>query len=375
MAAAAAMAAGARDVFGDGAEIIQVPLADGGEGTLGVIAEAWGVVPETMATVDAIGRPCVARFGMSADARSAVIEAAEANGLPNVSDVPLQPLRADTYGVGLIAREVLDRGAHEILLCVGGSATTDGGTGMLAALGVRFLAADGAVVPAGGAGLVGITSVDVDGLHERARQTRWRIAVDVDNPLCGARGAAVIFGPQKGATPDDIKVLDAGLAHLARVLEAHTGMKGLAGPGSGAAGGIAVCLMALLDAKLESGSVLVADAVGLTAAMANASLVLTGEGSFDAQSLDGKVINRVVAVTPSGCSVIVIAGRIGLTAQQTRAAGIAAAFSIAEGPSALASLQKNATHLVRETAAQVCGLMARRLAFERVNHNDDGHHG
>ncbi|MBK5238298.1 MAG: glycerate kinase [Actinomycetales bacterium] len=355
---AAAIAAGAREAFGDAVEIIQRPMADGGEGTLEVIASAWGMIPETMSTVDAIGRYCRARFGISGDGRSAVIEAAEANGLPGVSDVALQPLRADTFGVGLIARELLDRGVTEILVCVGGSATTDGGTGLLGALGVRFLDAEGTEVAAGGAGLVNIASVDASGLHARAREAVWRLAIDVDNPLCGERGAAATFGPQKGATAAEVLLLDGGLTNLAQVLHEATGVEDLAGAGTGAAGGIPVGMVSVLGAQMERGSKLVANAIGLAAAMAGATLVITGEGSFDAQSLGGKVVDRVVAVTPSGCPVVVIAGRVGLSPEETRAAGVAAAFSIANGPSDLEFLVANADVRVRETAAQVCGLFA-----------------
>ena len=368
--AAAAIAAGARDVFGDSAEIIQSPMADGGEGTLEVIASAWGVAPETMITVDAIGRPIRARFGMSPDGRRAVIEAAEANGLPHVSDVSLQPLRADTFGVGLIAREVLDRGVTEILVCVGGSATTDGGTGLLGALGVRFLDAEGTEVAAGGAGLVNIVSVDASGLHARAREAVWRLAIDVDNPLCGERGAAATFGPQKGATAAEVLLLDGGLKNLAQVLHEATGVEDLAGAGMGAAGGIPVGMVSVLGAQMEHGSKLVANAIGLAAAMAGATLVITGEGSFDTQSLGGKVVDRVVAVTPPGCPVVVIAGRVGLSPEETRAAGVVAAFSIANGPSDLEFLVANADVRVRETAAQVCGLFAHgRPAHGRRPHS------
>ena len=357
-AVATAIAEGVRDVFGDAADIVVKPMADGGEGTLDAIASAWGVALREVATVDAIGRPTVARYGISADGRHAVIEAAEANGLPAVSDLPLQPLRADTFGVGLIAREVLDRGVDSIVLCVGGSATTDGGTGMLTALGVRFLAAEGDLVSPGGGALARIVAVDASGLHPRARAVRWRIAVDVDNPLCGERGAAATFGPQKGATAHDVSILDAGLANLAMVLEDATGTNGLGGSGSGAAGGLPVSLRAFCDATLEPGSSLVAETIGLAAAAKGASLVFTGEGSFDAQSLAGKVVVGVVSATPRGCPVVVIAGRVDLSSAQMRAAGVTAAFSIANGAEELVTLMASANERVRAAAAQICALWA-----------------
>ena len=353
---ASAMADGVRDVCGDAVDIVLRPMADGGEGTLDAIAAAWSVTPEQMATVDALGRPTVARFGISTDGRRAVIEAAEANGLPAVSNVPLQPLRADTHGVGLIAREVLNRGVDEILLCVGGSATTDGGTGLLTALGARFLAADGSRVPPGGGGLASIDAIDVSALHPRAGKVRWSIAVDVDNPLCGERGAAATFGPQKGASPEDVGILDAGLANLARVLHEKTGTSDLSGPGSGAAGGLPVTLRAFFDAHLEPGSMLVAKTIGLPAATVGASLVLTGEGSFDAQSLAGKVVAGVISVTPKGCPVVVIAGRVALSPAHTRGAGVTAAFSIANGAEDLPVLMADARARVRETTSHICAL-------------------
>jgi glycerate kinase len=356
--AAAQMAAGVRSVFGDSVELLLCPMADGGEGTLDAIAAAWGIIPESIETVDAIGRPKLARCGVSADGRHAVIEAAEANGLPAVSDVALQPLRADTYGVGLIAVELVNRGVTDILMCVGGSATTDGGTGILTALGVKFLASDGTQVTPGGGGLNDIVSVDASFMPSRVDDVSWSIAVDVDNPLCGARGAAATFGPQKGATSIDVEVLDAGLANLAHVLQESTGVTGLTGPGYGAAGGMPVAMAALLGARLERGSTLVAAAVGLPAALEGASVVFTGEGSFDEQSLGGKVVSAVVAAVANECPVIVIAGRVLLSAQETQAAGVAAAFSIASGPSDLETLVATAALRVRETTAQACGLLS-----------------
>jgi glycerate kinase len=356
--AAQAMADGARQVFGSTVNIVQCPMADGGEGTLDSILSAWGAAAETTLTQDALGRERTARFGISADARIGVIEAAEATGLLTVSDLPLEPLRADTYGVGVLARELLERGVDEILLCIGGSASTDGGTGLLSALGARFLNATGHEVARGGAGLADIITIDTEGLHPRARTVTWRLAVDVTNPLCGSLGAAAVFGPQKGATPSDVRLLDAGLGHLASVIEAHTGIDLRERAGAGSAGGMPATVVPLLGAELVPGSTLVADALNLHELLAGAALVLTGEGSFDSQSLGGKVVQAVagVAALASGCPVVVIAGRVALTADQTRAAGVSAAFSIAAGPASLAELTQNAAERVRETAAQACAL-------------------
>ncbi|MDJ0338925.1 glycerate kinase [Cryobacterium sp. PH31-O1] len=359
-AAAAAMAAGAREAgLALGRPVLHLtlcPMADGGEGTLDTIAAVWGVEPSIMLTVDALGRSRRARYATSADGRTGLIEAAESNGLTLVADALPQPQRADTYGVGLLARELLDQQVEEILLCVGGSASTDGGTGLLAALGVRFLDAAGLPVAPGGAGLAQIASLDLAGLHPHARVVRWRVAVDVNNPLCGPAGAAAVFGPQKGAQPRDVAELDAGLARLAAIVLAETGENMSGRPGAGAAGGMPATLVPLLRAELVPGSTLVADAVGLAHKMASADLVLTGEGSFDSQSLGGKVAVAVARLASAGCPVVVIAGRVELSAADSAASGVTAAFSIAGGPSTLDDLQAHAAERVRETTAHAVAL-------------------
>lgn len=223
---AEAMARGAREAFAEQELAVTVhtlPFADGGEGTLDALLGAWGTDALTVETTDALGRPTRARFGVSDDGRTGVIEAAEANGLPGVSDVELRPREASSRGVGRLATELLDRGVEEILLCIGGSASTDGGTGMLGALGARFLDAEGTELPDGGGHLQNLADVDLSGVDPRAREVRWRIACDVTNPLVGERGAAAVFGPQKGAGSEDVEVLDTGLGRLADVLADVTG--------------------------------------------------------------------------------------------------------------------------------------------------------
>ncbi|MBD8063382.1 glycerate kinase [Oceanitalea stevensii] len=358
---ARAMADGARRALGPEATISAVPMADGGEGTLDALLDAWHGHERRHEVTDALGRPRTARYGLSADGTTAVIEAAEANGLPHVRDVALQPLRADSAGVGELARAALEAGAREILLCIGGSATTDGGTGVLRALGARLLDRDGRPTEPGGGGLAAVDRIDLDDLHPLARQARWRIAVDVDNPLVGELGAAAVFGPQKGATPSDVAVLDAGLAHLAARLADATRTDEAAllhTPGMGAAGGLPASLSAVLGAEIVPGSRLVADAVGLPALLADADVVLTGEGSFDAQSLHGKVVDGVRACAPDGAAVVVVAGRVELSATEVAAAGLAAAVSIARGPATEDALRDDATALVAEAAEAVCRLLA-----------------
>lgn len=358
-AAAAALARGARAVF-PRASVVELPFADGGEGTLDALLAVWGTPPRTVDVVDALGRPTSARFGVSADGRTAVVEAAQANGLPQVSDVGLEAERAGTYGVGLIARAALDSGVEEILLCIGGSASTDGGVGIVTALGASFTDASGQPVAPGGGGLAAVAGVDASGLDPRAGSVRWRIAVDVDNPLTGPRGAAAVFGPQKGANAESVNILDAGLGHLAEVLAGSPAeAQALAStPGFGAAGGIPLALTALLGAEVVPGSTMVAEAVGLTKALAFADIVLTGEGSFDSQSLGGKVVAAVRDHAPTSASIIVIAGRVALSPSACREAGITAALSIAPGPAELAALSEDAEDLIEATAAHACALFA-----------------
>lgn len=355
--AADAMAAGARLALGAAATIRTVPMADGGEGTLDALLSAWDGHEIAVDVQDAIGRPHHARFGLSADGRTAIIEAAEANGLPHVSDVPLQPLRADTFGVGELARAALDRGATEILLCIGGSATSDGGTGLLRALGARFLTADATEAAPGGGGLSAIDRLDLSELHPSAREARWRIAVDVDNPLVGERGAAAVFGPQKGAGSDDVARLDDGLTHLAGVLARDLDIPVTQirdGAGMGAAGGMPAALCAVLGAETSPGWRLVAETVGLPELLSDADLVLTGEGSLDSQSLGGKVVDGVRRSAPPGTAVVVIAGRVALDPREIAEAGLTAAISIAPGAATLEELREGAAALVTNAAAAVC---------------------
>ncbi|AEG45167.1 glycerate kinase [Isoptericola variabilis] len=354
-----AVCAGVRVAAPD-ARITCLAMADGGEGTLDALLSTWRTEVRAVETVDAIGRPTTARWAASPDGRVGVVELAEASGLPRVSDRTLQPLRAHTRGTGDLAAAVLDAGVEEVLVCLGGSASTDGGAGLLTGLGARLLDADGAEVPDGGEGLARVASLDLSGLHPRAREVRWRVAVDVTNPLVGEQGAAAVFGPQKGARPGDVAFLDEALTCWANLLERETGVRVHELPGAGAAGGVPAALVAVLGAGLEHGATLVAETVGLPAALADAALVLTGEGSFDSQSVRGKVadgVARLAAASPARPPVVVLAGQVLLPAPQARAAGIAAAFSIAPGPIDLEDLLGRTAARLTDLATSVTGLV------------------
>jgi glycerate kinase len=356
---ASAVADGVLDAAPD-AVVSRLPMADGGEGTLDALLAVWGGDPLTVATVDAIGRPASARWAVSPDGRTAVVELAEASGLPRVSDAPLQPLHASTRGTGDVARAALDAGVAEILVCLGGSASTDGGSGILTGLGAVLLDAEGDQVPDGGEGLASVASLDLSGLHPRAREVRWRLAVDVTNPLVGEHGAAHVFGPQKGARDGEAEFLDGALRYWSEVLLQETGVEVAEIPGAGAAGGVPAGLIAVLGAETTPGAVLVAEAIGLPAALASADLVITGEGSFDSQSVNGKVadgVARLAAASPTRPPVVVVAGQVLLPEAQARAAGIAAAFSIAPGPVGLDDLIARTAHRLRDVAAAVTSLV------------------
>lgn len=359
--AARAIARGVRAAFGTRAEVLELPMADGGEGTLDALVAAWGGEVARVPTSDALGRPREGRvgYGRTADGGlRAIIEAADANGLPAVSDLPLQPLDADSHGVGELILAALDAGTDELLLCIGGSATNDGGAGMLRALGARLLDAQGRDVAGGARGLLDVQQVDLRGIDPRAARVSWRIACDVDNPLTGPRGAAAVFGPQKGADAQQVGEIERGLGRFSELLAAAVGTDApqlRQQRGIGAAGGLALGLTTLFGAQLVPGARLVSGTIGLREALAAATLVFTGEGRLDAQSLDGKVVSRVLAEAAPGAAVIVLAGSIGLSPEETRAAGISAAFSIAQGPATLEEMSADATRLLEVTAGQVCG--------------------
>lgn len=362
---AEAMARGARAAFDDHevpVTVTTLPFADGGEGTLDALLGAWGTKPLTVETTDALGRPTRARYGLSPDGTIGVVEAAEANGLPGVSDVPPRPLSATTRGVGPLVVALLDAGVEEILLCIGGSATTDGGTGLLGALGARFLSADGSELPDGGGPLGDLASLDLDGLDPRARDVRWRIACDVTNPLVGAEGAAAVFGPQKGAEPEDVRVLDSGLRRLADVLAEATGEDVRDRAGMGAAGGMPATLTALFGAEVLPGARMVAEVLGAEHVLSVADLVLTGEGRFDSQSLNGKVVDAVRRLTPAHVPVVVIAGSVAITEDELRRSGVTAAFSIARGPRSLESMREEAVSAITWAAHNCCRLLAHGVA-------------
>ncbi|MEV7634424.1 glycerate kinase [Pseudarthrobacter enclensis] len=334
--AAAAIAEGALRVYPD-AVATQFPIADGGEGTLEA-AVAAGYEERLNAVVGPILAPLGAAWAIRKDdggSVAAVIETAQASGLADMEPTPENALRAHSYGCGQLIAAALDAGATEIVLGLGGSAMSDGGSGALRALGLKPLDRAGNVVPLGGGSLVDVVSLDTSGLDPRLAAATFRIAVDVRNPLYGPNGAAHVFSPQKGADAEGVELLDAGLRNWASVLREATG-RDVNVPGAGAAGGFPASFLAFTNAALEGGFALVAGLTGLAKELSEADLVITGEGSMDSQSLTGKApIALADAARERGIPVIVVAGRILVTLEDLTGHGVVAAaqlLDVAPGP-------------------------------------------
>lgn len=277
------------------ANCIKVPMADGGEGTVQSLVDATGGKFVRKQVKGPAGKPVTARYGILSDGKTAVIEMAEASGLPEVEGTKdKNPMKTTTYGTGQLMMDAINKGANHIILGLGGSATIDGGAGMAQALGVRFLDKQGDEIKELGAGgmLNKIASIDMNGISPQVKRTRVTVASDVENPLCGNKGAAHVFGPQKGATPAMVTKLDANLKHFASVIKKDLRKDVMKLKGAGAAGGLGAGLVAFTGAKLKSGIDIVVEATGLTRHIKGADLVLTGEGRVDFQTAFGK--------TPSG---------------------------------------------------------------------------
>jgi len=363
--AASAIEAGFREIFPD-AIYVKVPVADGGEGTVeAMIAATDGRLVQLQAT-GPLGRPVEAFYGLTGDESTAVIEMAAASGLELVAPAERDPLVATSRGTGELIRAALDAGARRFILGVGGSATNDGGAGMLQALGVGLLDAQGEQLAPGGAALARLASIDVSRLDPRVKDCVFEVACDVSNPLVGPTGASAIFGPQKGATPEMVRRLDANLRHYAGVIARDLGQDVAEVPGAGAGGGIAAAMLVFLKGRLRPGSEIVADAVGLDETVRDADLVVTGEGRIDSQTVNGKTPIGVARVAGRhGKPVIAIGGCLANDASAVHAHGIAATFStvmkaetVAE---VLAGAQFNLQSAARNIAAAVrLGMELRR---------------
>lgn len=335
------------------ARIHCVPMADGGEGTVQAVLAGTQGERRTVLTQNALGEPIDADWALLGDG-TAVIEMATAGGLEQIPRAKRDPLRASSAGVGQLISAALDAGARRIVLGLGGSATNDGGAGMLQALGMAFLDSDSRPLEPGGAALARLARIDAQGLDPRLRAVQFTIASDVDNPLCGAQGASAIFGPQKGANPEQVRQLDAALSRLADVFAQTLGRDDRNAPGSGAAGGLGFAARSWLGAGFRPGVEVVAEIGQLAEVVKGASLVFTGEGRMDSQTLRGKTPMGVARIArEAGVPVVAIAGSLGAGYQMLYGAGIHAAFSLAEGPCTLEEACRDAARLLADRASDI----------------------
>ncbi len=352
--AVAAMRAGVHAVIPD-AECVGVPMADGGEGTVDAVVDALHGRHVEVEVSDALGRTVTARYGHIPLRQLAVIEMAAAAGLELIPPQQRDILRASTFGVGQLIRSALESGAEELLIGLGGSATNDGGTGMLTALGATFVDSDGNPLEPGGAALSRLDRIDVSGLDPRLRDTRIHVASDVTAPLLGPAGATAVFGPQKGATAADVELLETALTRLATVTSATFSNVNPKRPGAGAAGGVGFALVEFLGAESKPGVDEVAETVGLERALRGADWVFTGEGGVDAQTVMGKTPFGVAQVAQrTGTRVIIFAGRVTPDASVLLEHGVDRLVAItAEGTPIEQALREGAESLTRATA-EVC---------------------
>jgi len=338
-------------IVDDAIEIVSLPIADGGDGTSAVLLAAGdGVIRETIVP-DPLGRPVRASFGLLDAGRTAVLDVATASGIALLAPHEREPLSVSSRGTGKLLSLALDAGVETVILGVGGSATVDGGAGLLAALGVGLLDEAGTPIASGGAGLARLSRIDLSRVHPALARVKLRVACDVNSPLLGPHGAAVLFAPQKGATPDAVLELERNLAHFADVIE-HTTQRDVRSLVSGgAAGGLAAGLFGVLGATLESGIDLVLESVGFEQALLGADLVITGEGLLDRQSLRNKGPCGVARwAQQRGVPVMALVGGIADDVRLADFYEFAGIFSICRRPMPLEEAMQRCAELLESAA-------------------------
>lgn len=350
---ATAIEAGFREVFPD-AEYVKLPMADGGEGTVAALVSATGGELRETSVTDPLGGRITAHFGLTGDGATAIIEMAAASGLALVLPPRRNPLVTTSHGTGELITAALDTGARHFIIGIGGSATNDGGAGMLQAMGVRLLDGDGKESGPGGGNLAQLDRIDVTDLDTLLAECRIEVACDVTNPLTGPDGASAVYGPQKGATPEMVATLDGNLRHFAACIREQLGIEVETVPGVGAAGGMGAALIAFLKAQLRPGIDIVMEAAGLDAAVRDADLVITGEGRIDSQTVQGKAPIGVARVAKRyNKPVIAIAGSVAEDADVVLQHGIDAVFSVLNRVGTLEEAMAQAAANVRTTARNV----------------------
>jgi glycerate kinase len=356
--AAAAIARGVREALPD-AEVVEVPVADGGDGTVEALVSARKGRFLDVEVEGPLGAPVQATYGLIEGGRTGVVELASSSGLALIPVDRLDPRKASTYGFGQLLAAVRKQGVASIIAGIGGSATNDGGAGMAQALGYRLLDAGGRDLPRGGAALARLARIDSSGFDAGWRSVSVMVACDVTNPLTGPQGATYVYGPQKGADPDAVRELDQALAHLAVVIERDLGKHVADIPGAGAAGGAGAGLVAFLDAKLVKGAPLVVDASGFDQALHGARLVITGEGRVDGQTAFGKAPGEVAKRAKSaGIPILLLAGSRGPGWESLSSMGVTSVVTLAqeadpEGHNLQVLMQEAAPALTRAAARAV----------------------
>jgi glycerate kinase len=352
--AASAIARGVRQVFPD-AEIVEVPVADGGEGTVEALVSAHHGAYRTAEVEGPLGDPVAAPYGLIDGGRIGVVELASASGLTLIAPERRDPRTTSTYGFGQLLDEVRSTRVQEIIAGIGGSATNDGGAGMAQALGYRLLDAAGNELPRGGAALARLERIDPSGFDSSWHAVKVRVACDVTNPLTGPRGASAVYGPQKGADAEAVRELDAALARLASVIERDLGKRVADVPGAGAAGGAGAGLMAFLDAALVPGAPLVVEASGFDSRLTGSDLVITGEGRADEQTAYGKAPGEVAKRAQAArIPVLLIAGAKGPGWEALSDLGVTAIVTLDEEGQNLQQLIREAGPMLTRAAARAC---------------------
>ena len=367
MAVAIEIEAGFKEIFPD-AHYLKVPVADGGEGTVQAMIDATAGRRIDLKVSGPLGEPVHAFYGLTGGDSVAVIEMAAASGLALLSPHLRNPLRTSSYGTGELIRCALDAGARRFVLGVGGSASNDGGAGMLQALGVRLLDAKGDDLGPGGGELAQLDSIDASAIDPRIKDCIFDIACDVTNPLVGPDGASAVFGPQKGATPDMVRQLDANLRRYAQVIARDQGQDIADLPGAGAGGGISAAMMVFLGGRLRPGSDIVTDAVGLALAIRDADLVITGEGRLDSQTIHGKTPIGVARIAQRhGKPVIAIAGCLSQTSGVVHSHGIDAVFGAVSRPCSIDEALAEAAFNLRRAARNIAATLKLGAALTTTN--------
>ncbi|GAB2567988.1 glycerate kinase [Spirosoma areae] len=337
------------------AEILTVPMADGGEGTAEVLTSATTGVWHTCRVQDPLGRPVRAGYGISGDGKTAFIEMAQASGLRLLEPSEYDPFRANTFGTGELISQAIGQGVERIVLGIGGSATNDAGTGMAAALGWRFFDKAGIELrPCGG----NLGQIDLISPPDSRWNGRIDVACDVTNPLIGPLGATAIYGPQKGAQPNDLPILDAHMRHWAERVNQQFGVDLAMKPGAGAAGGLGAGAILFLNGHLTEGVNLLIQYTDLARKMVGADLVLTGEGRIDNQTLQGKLIAGITQLAQQQhIPVVALCGSLQLSPEDLLALGLTSAFSIVPGPASLDDALTNAAQYLKRATFQVIQLL------------------